>query len=66
MEPQALPEGVNPEFVVLVNGIYYDLCVICNNNSGVRTYCPVDQRKHYVEGCGQLCPDCQDRADFIT
>ncbi len=64
MPDQVLPVGVNPKFVVLVGGIYYDLCVLCNENSGVCTDCPVEQRKNYVEGCGQLCEDCSNEVDL--
>lgn len=66
MEPkvsQKLPEGVNPDFVKPVDGILYDLCVICKNISGVLTNCPIDQRKYYVEGCGQLCEKCWHETD---
>lgn len=63
---QTLPQGVNPDYVVLVNDVYYDLCVFCRVNSGVRTDCPVQVRQNYIEGCGQLCEDCYDKADFMT
>lgn len=56
-QAQALPKGINPDYVALVDSVYYDLCVICQINTGVRTDCPVEQRKNYVEGCGQLCED---------
>ncbi len=65
MESQVLPKGVNPDFVVLFDGVYCDICVICRIVTNVRTYCPIEQRKHYVEGCGQLCEDCYDKADFM-
>ena len=60
---QELPTGVNPDWVVLVDGVYYDLCVLCQENSGVRTDCPVEQRKNYIEGCGQLCEGCSDKTE---
>ena len=63
MVPQALPEGVNPDYVKPVDGILYDLCVICKNITGVLTDCSVDQRKYYVDGCGQLCADCWYKTD---
>ncbi|MEK7076048.1 MAG: hypothetical protein AAB941_00070 [Patescibacteria group bacterium] len=63
MPDQVLPKDVNPDYVVLIDGIYYDLCVSCKNNTGVRMDCPVDQRKHYVDGCGQLCADCWNKTD---
>lgn len=58
MVPQTLPQGVNPDYVVLVDGIYYDLCVVCKTDTGVRTNRPVELRAFYVEGLGQLCKDC--------
>ena len=58
MLSQALPPGVNPDYVVLVDGVYYDLCVSCRNVTNVRTDCPVEQRKYYISECGQLCEDC--------
>ena len=60
MPDQVLPEGVNPEYVMLIEGVYYDLCVNvhCMANTGIRTDCPVERRKHYIEGSGQLCEDC--------
>ena len=60
---QALPEGVNPDYVVLIDGVYYDLCLLCKINTGVRTDCPVDQRnRNYVgDGFGQLCRVCHNR-----
>lgn len=64
MPSQKLPVGVNPKFVVLVGGIYYDLCVLCNENSGVRTDCPVQQRRHYVRESGQLCEECSHEIDL--
>ena len=65
MAPQALPQGVNPEYVVLIGGVYYDLCVgaSCKANTGVRTDCPVDRRTYYVEGFGQLCEGCWFKTD---
>lgn len=63
MIPQVLPVGVNPDFVVLIDGIYYDLCVICKTNTGVRTDCPVGRRMYYVEGFGQLDENCWHKTD---
>lgn len=68
MLPQTLPQGVNPDYVVLVDGVYYDLCVSasCKVSTGVRTDCPIEKRKYYVEGCGQLCENCWRKADSKT
>jgi len=62
---QKLPEGVNSDYVKLVDGIYYDLCVYpsCKANTGVRTDCPIEQREYYIEGCGQLCKECWLKTD---
>ncbi len=59
---QVLPEGVNPEYVVLVDGVWYDLCVGvgCKVNTGVPTSYPVEIRKYWVDGSGQLCKGCFD------
>lgn len=56
--PQELPKGVNPDLVKLINNVFYDLCVDCRKVTSVRTDCPIEQRRHYVEGSGQLCEDC--------
>jgi len=61
---QKLPEGVNPEYVKLVDGIYYDLCVLCKINTGVRTDCSIEQRTDYIEGFGQPCEECLRRMEF--
>jgi len=65
MIDQELPKGVNPDFVKLVNGVYYDLCVnaYCKTNTWVRTSCPFDSRTFYVEGLGQLCSSCWFKTD---
>lgn len=65
MLTQELPKGINPESVVLIDGVYYDKCVYphCGTNTGVRTDQPVELRTYYVEGCGQLCEDCWHKTD---
>jgi len=35
-------------------------CVICHKKTEYFKSTPIDQRKYYVEGCGQLCEDCFD------
>ena len=45
-------------WTVKVRGIEYDLCIVCEENTWVRHDEPVDNRLHYVEGCGQLCQEC--------
>ena len=62
-QTQVLPVGVNPDWVVLVDGVYYDRCVLCQKNSGVRMDCPVEQRENYIKGCGQLCEGCSYKTE---
>ena len=33
-------------------------CVSCLADTGIPKDMPVEKRKHYVMGCGQLCPNC--------
>lgn len=35
-----------------------DLCVACGKDTGIPKETPVDLRKSYIEGAGQLCHDC--------
>lgn len=37
-----------------------DRCVLCGKETEYLRSTPIDQRKYYVEGCGQLCEDCFD------
>jgi hypothetical protein len=33
-------------------------CVLCSKETEYYRNTPIDKRKHYVEGSGQLCDDC--------
>ena len=33
-------------------------CVSCFADTGIPKDMPVEKRKHYIVGCGQLCSDC--------
>ena len=35
-----------------------EICVLCGRVTDVDVSTPIDQRLHYVEGAGQLCPEC--------
>ena len=35
-----------------------EYCVICTGETGYVFSTPVQNRKYYVEGCGQLCESC--------
>ena len=36
----------------------YESCVLCRRLTNVPTTRPIDLREHYIEGAGQLCPEC--------
>lgn len=33
-------------------------CVACYADTGIPKDMPIEKRKHYIVGCGQLCSDC--------
>lgn len=33
-------------------------CVLCKQDTGINKLEPVLNRKHYIEGAGQLCENC--------
>ncbi len=35
-----------------------DRCVLCGDETGYTYDVPVDMRRFYVSGCGQLCENC--------
>lgn len=35
-----------------------DKCVLCGKDSGMPENMPINERKNYVKGCGQLCEAC--------
>ncbi len=35
-------------------------CVLCGAETEYFRSTPIDKRKHYVEGSGQLCEDCDN------
>jgi len=36
----------------------YEICIICHCETDIKKSTPVDQRKYYVQGFGQLCKKC--------
>lgn len=36
----------------------YDKCVQCSKPTKYKQTTHIDKREHYIEGAGQLCPDC--------
>jgi|APGre2960657373_1045057.scaffolds.fasta_scaffold637387_2 hypothetical protein len=49
-------EKTKHDFVVLHGK--RELCISCGVETEIPVNTPIDFRKNYVEGCGQLCPDC--------
>ena len=35
-----------------------DKCVLCASRTEYTLTTPIDMRKYYIEGCGQLCKKC--------
>jgi hypothetical protein len=35
-----------------------EICVICKQETEYFVDTPINQRKYYIEGCGQLCSTC--------
>lgn len=33
-------------------------CILCGCKTGVNRKTPVNKRRYYVDGCGQLCREC--------
>lgn len=38
-----------------------DLCVRCGKETEYDIYTPIELRRFFVEGSGQLCPECWSR-----
>ena len=36
-------------------------CVCCSADTGIPVTTPLKERKHYIVGCGQLCPVCYSK-----
>lgn len=41
--------------------IKYDCCVSCGEKTDEPTMRPIDYRRYYIEGAGQLCKQCYDK-----
>ena len=39
----------------------YETCVLCGKPTGILQSTPVQSRADYVEGGGQLCPECAQK-----
>ena len=36
----------------------YENCVLCGKRTEILRKTPTHSRENYIEGCGQLCPEC--------
>lgn len=41
-------------------------CVYCSVDTGIPVATPIKQRKYYIIGGGQLCPDCYGKMKFAN
>lgn len=39
----------------------FERCVLCGDLTDVEVWTPIELRKHYELGCGQLCPACYQK-----
>ena len=39
----------------------FDLCVVCKRPTEFRMSDPIQNRRYYIEGAGQLCSSCGER-----
>lgn len=40
------------------NKVETEKCILCGAETNIPIDMPIDMRKNYVEGAGQLCDDC--------
>ncbi len=41
----------------------YEICIGCGLTTDVLISTPVDSRKNYIHGCGQLCESCANKLE---
>ena len=46
------------------DSIKSEKCILCGKNTGIPFNDPIDDRKYFIDGCGQLCEDCFDRLQY--
>ena len=52
------PEDMTKDYTVFRNGKELEVCRICGKITGFERKTPIDQRKGYYMGVGQLCVPC--------
>lgn len=38
--------------------VLHELCILCGAPTAVLRDAPVEERPYYIDGAGQLCPEC--------
>lgn len=41
--------------------IIFEVCILCGKKTHIPIDTPIAARQGYIEGSGQLCPDCSQR-----
>ncbi len=50
---------LKPERIKIANtDKCYEYCTLCWSKTNIQKHTPVQFRRYYVEGVGQLCPKC--------
>lgn len=60
MTTYRFPVDMTKDWTVFRNGKELEVCVLCGKVTNVEHSTPIDQRKGYVAGVGQLCDSCDD------
>ena len=45
----------------LVHELDCERCVLCGKQTNIPVMMPISERAYYVEGSGQLCPECYQK-----
>ena len=41
-------------------------CILCGKDTGIPFSMPIDDRKYFINGCGQLCEDCFEELEYLS
>ena len=44
----------------------YEICILCGKKTDIPVSMPVNRRKRFIGGCGQLCEDCYNALKLET
>lgn len=48
------------------DNIKTEKCILCGKDTGIPFNEPIDGRKYFIDGCGQLCEDCFDSLQYVS